>query len=109
MKKVIMGILSVLPLALTIIGYILNKAVSSWFISGETEPFPSYVYGAYYASLILFAASAVTYIIALIVYFVYNWKNQYIYPDKKIGWGYMIVCVGILAMPAYWYNFIRKK
>ena len=58
---------------------------------------------------VLSVFAGIMYVISLITYFIYNLKNLYIAGDKKIGWGYMLVCIGFVAIPAYWYNFIRSK
>ena len=108
MKKGIMGVLSVLPVVLYIAGLTVNKIVYSELEKYDYSTFPDSVARLYNAGLILFAAAVLFYVAAIITYLVYNWKNLYITHDKKIGWGYMIVCIGVVAMPAYWYNFIRE-
>lgn len=110
MKKIVMGILSVLPAALFLIWSIVNTIVNNILSSREDENIISAWFESFMlVSLILFAAAVIIYVIAVIVFLVYNYKNLYITQDKKIGWGYMIVCIGVVAMPAYWYNFIRTR
>lgn len=110
LKKIVMGILSVLPAALFLIWSIVNTIVNNILSSREDENIiPAWFESFMYVSLMLFAATVIMYVIAGIVFLVYNYKNLYITQDKKIGWGYMIVCIGVVAMPAYWYNFIRTR
>lgn len=108
MKKVIMGVLSVLPAVLFIAGVTVNKIVYSEWVKYDYNTLPDSVVRLYTAGIIILAAAALFYVAAVITYLVYNWKNLYITHDKKIGWGYMIVCIGVVAMPAYWYNFIKN-
>lgn len=108
MKKIIMGILSVLPAVLFIAGLTVNKIVYSELEKYGYDALPDSMAGLYNAGSIILAAAVLFYIAAVITYLVYNRKNLYITHDKKIGWGYMIVCIGVVAMPAYWYNFIKK-
>lgn len=108
MKKVIMGVLSVLPGVFFIAGLTVNKIIYSELEKYGYDSLPDGIVRLYTAGTILIAAAVLFYIGAVITYLVYNWKNLYITHDKKIGWGYMIVCIGVVAMPAYWYNFIRK-
>lgn len=110
MKKIVMGILSVLPAALFLIQITASAIVRTVLSSPKyLETPPVWMDNFLYALMIFSAAAFVTYIIAVIVFLVYNYKNLYITQDKKIGWGYMIVCIGVVAMPAYWYNFIRTR
>lgn len=105
-----MGILSVLPAALFLIRIIAMKIAQALAAAPKYgEETPEWMDGFIYAAMLLYAAAFIVYLIALIVFLIYNYKNTYITHDKKIGWGYMIVCIGVIAMPAYWYNFIRQK
>lgn len=110
MKKIVMGILSVLPAALFLIRIIASKIAETLAAApkygGET---PEWIDSFIYAAMLISAAAFVIYIIALVVFLIYNFKDPYISHDKKIGWAYMMVCIGVVAMPAYWYNFIRCK
>lgn len=108
MKKIIMGILSVLPAVLFIAGLTVNKIVYSQWAKYDYGTLPDSMERLYSAGIIILAAAALFYVAAVIIYLVYNRKNLYITHDKKIGWGYMIVCIGVVAMPAYWYNFIKN-
>lgn len=110
MKKIVMGILSILPAVIFLVWIIVNTIADNMLRSHEYEEIiPAWFESLMYVSMILFAAAVIMYVIAVVVFLVYNYKNLYITQDKKIGWGYMMVCIGIVAMPAYWYNFIRTR
>ncbi len=42
-------------------------------------------------------------------FFIFNILNNQMPHDKKVGWGYMLLIINIVAVPAYWYNFIWKR
>lgn len=107
--RYILCVLALLPDILFLLCYAGFRIISSAG-AGQVYNDPTSIISDVYIILGVMAAfAAILYVISLITYFVYNLKNIYIAGDKKIGWGYMLVCIGIVAIPAYWYNFIRSK
>ena len=108
-KRYIMCVLAWLPDILLLLCYvafrIINTAAAAQVYNDQT----SIISDVYIIVGVVAAVAAILYVISLITYFIYNLKNSNITSDKKIGWGYMLVCIGFVAVPAYWYNFIRSK
>lgn len=108
-KRYILCVLAWLPDILFLLCYAAFRIISSVTADQVYNDPTSIISDVYIFLAVLSAAAAILYIISLITYFIYNLKNSYITSDKKIGWGYMLVCIGFVAVPAYWYNFIRSK
>lgn len=110
MKKTVMGIISVIPIFLGIVIFILGKIAGNIAVGVNDADVISPEFGAMVRAMyVLSAVMTAAYILAVIIFFIYNHKNMYITHDKKVGWGYMLILIGIVAMPAYWYNFIYKE
>lgn len=91
-----MGIVGFMPLLLLAVGLLISK------LGGLVE-MPAIIY---VLDGILFLLGVVALLVAFVAYFVWNIRVAGLPRDDKIGWGYMIVCLSVFAIPLYWYKNI---
>lgn len=107
--RYIFCVLAWLPDILFLLSYVVFRILNMLAIDQVYSDTTSIIADIYIIIGVMADFAAILYVISLITYFIYNLKSSYITSDKKIGWGYMLICIGFVAVPAYWYNFIRSK
>ena len=103
--KLLLGIISFLPLV-TLIAYLIS--FFSFFIrlipsmQHQQEPPPEFF--RYLIIMVILAIVMALISLGLLIYFIiHSINNPAVHKDERIVWILLLIFVGMIAMPIYWY------